>query len=76
MADKGNEWIYSLFGQKDQLNIVWISLGTIPIFLHQISASSILYHIKTSLDGTFDGGAGLAFLIGGPVTAIPAGNLR
>ncbi len=67
-----NEWIYHLFGRNDQLNVVWISLGTIPMFLHQISASSILYHIKTSLNGTLDGGAGLAFLIGGPVTAIPA----
>ena len=66
-----SEWIYSLFGQDGPLNIVWITLGAVPIFLHQISASSILYHIKSTLDGTLNGGAGLAFLIGGPVTAIP-----
>lgn len=66
------EWIYRLFGQKDPLNIIYITLGTVPIFLHQISASSILYHIKSSLDGTLDGGAALAFMIGGPVTAMPA----
>lgn len=65
------EWIYRLFGQKDTFSIIWITLGSVPIFLHQISASSILYHIKTSLNGTLDGGAGLAFMIGGPVTAIP-----
>ncbi|RJR19573.1 MAG: permease [Nitrospiraceae bacterium] len=65
------EWIYSLFGQEDPLSIIWITFGTIPIFLHQISASSILYHIKSSLDSTMNGGAGLAFLIGGPVTALP-----
>ena len=65
------EWIYSLFGKKDPLSIVWVTLGSVPIFLHQISASSILYHIKSSLHGTLDGGAGLAFMIGGPVTAIP-----
>jgi len=65
------EWTYRLFGKKDPLSIVWITLGTVPIFLHQVSASSILYHIKSSLHGTLDGGAGLAFLIGGPVTAIP-----
>ena len=65
------EWIYRLFGRKDPLNIVWITLGSVPIFLHQISGSSILYHIKSSLHGTLDGGAGLAFMIGGPVTAIP-----
>ncbi len=67
-----SEWIYRLFGQEGRLSIVWITLGTIPVFLHQISASSILYHIKSTLDGTMSGGAGLAFLIGGPVTAIPA----
>jgi len=65
------EWIYKLFGQEDKLSIVWITFGTIPIFLHQISASSILYHIKSTLDSTMNGGAGLAFLIGGPVTALP-----
>jgi hypothetical protein len=41
------------------------------MFLHQISASSILSHIKNSLHGTLDGGAALAFMIGGPVTAVP-----
>ncbi len=65
------DWIYRLFGRKDPLNVVWITLGSVPIFLHQISASSILYHIKSSLDGTLDGGAALALMIGGPVTAMP-----
>ncbi|MBI4826982.1 MAG: permease [Nitrospirae bacterium] len=65
------DWIYEFFGQEDKLSIVWITLGSVPIFLHQISASSILYHIRSTLDGTMNGGAGLAFLIGGPVTAIP-----
>lgn len=65
------EWIYRLFGQKDALSLLWVTLGSVPIFLHQISASSILYHIKSSLHGTLDAGAGLAFMIGGPVTAMP-----
>jgi len=65
------EWIYKLFGQKGPFSILWVTLGSVPIFLHQISASSILYHIKSSLDGTLDAGAGLAFMIGGPVTAMP-----
>ena len=64
-------WIYKLFGQGGLLNIVWITFGSIPVFLHQISSSGILYHIKDSLDSTLSGGAGLAFLIGGPVTALP-----
>lgn len=65
------EWIYRFFGGQDALNIVWVTLGSVPVFLHQISASSILSHIKDSLHGTLDGGAGLAFIIGGPVTAVP-----
>ena len=65
------QWIYRFFGKDDPLNIVWVTLGSVPVFLHQISASSILYHIKSSLDGTLDGGVGLAFMIGGPVTAMP-----
>ncbi|MDA8412954.1 MAG: permease [Desulfobacteraceae bacterium] len=66
-----SEWIYRYFGQKNPLNIVWITLASIPMFLHQLSVSSILFHIKSSLDGTLDSGAALAFLIGGPVTAVP-----
>ncbi len=66
-----SDWLFRLFGSDDPLNIVWITLGAIPIFLHQVSASSILHHIKGGLDGTLNSGAGLAFLIGGPVTAIP-----
>ena len=66
-----SDWIYKLFGQEGAFNIVWITLATIPVFLHQISSSSILFHIKDSLDSTLNGGAGLAFLIGGPVTAMP-----
>lgn len=65
------DWIYRLFGKKDPLSIIWITLGSVPVFLHQVSASSILYHIKSSLHGTLDGGAALAFMIGGPVTAMP-----
>jgi len=65
------DWIYRFFGRKDPLNILWVTLGSVPMFLHQISASSIIYHIKSSLGGTLDSGAALAFMIGGPVTAIP-----
>ncbi|MFC1845137.1 permease [Thermodesulfobacteriota bacterium] len=66
-----SDWIYKLFGQDGVFSIVWITLGSVPVFLHQISSSSILFHIKDSIDGTLNGGAGLAFLIGGPVTAMP-----
>lgn len=65
------EWIYWLFGQKGPFSIALVTLGSVPLFLHQLSASSILYHIKSSLNGTIDHGAALAFMIGGPVTAVP-----
>jgi uncharacterized membrane protein YraQ (UPF0718 family) len=64
-------FIYQLFGKKDPLNVVWITLASVPMFLHQLSASSIVGHIKSSLNGTVDGGAALALMIGGPVTAVP-----
>jgi uncharacterized membrane protein YraQ (UPF0718 family) len=66
-----SEWIYRFFGRKDPLNILWITLASVPMFLHQLSASSIIYHIKSSLGGTMDSGSALAFMIGGPVTALP-----
>lgn len=65
------DWIFRFFGQKDPLNIVWVTMVSVPMFLHQLSASSIISHIKGALDGTLDGGAALAFMVGGPVTAIP-----
>jgi uncharacterized membrane protein YraQ (UPF0718 family) len=65
------DWIYYFFGQKDPLNIVWVTVVSVPMFLHQLSASSIVAHIKGALGGTIDGGAALAFMIGGPVTAVP-----
>jgi len=65
------DWIYYFFGRKDPLNVLWITLASVPMFLHQLSASSILFHIKSSLHGTLDSGAALAFMIGGPVTAMP-----
>lgn len=66
-----SEWIYRFFGEKSPLSILWITLASVPMFLHQVSASSILAHIKGSLGGTIDAGAALAFMTGGPVTAVP-----
>lgn len=65
------DWLYYFFGRKDPLNVLWITVASVPVFLHQLSASSILFHIKGSLQGTLDSGAALAFMIGGPVTAMP-----
>jgi len=64
--------IASLFSESGFLGILYVTFGSIPLYLHQVSASSVLVHIKEALPGTLDKGAALAFLIGGPVTAIPA----
>lgn len=66
-----SEWVYRFFGQKSPLNIIWVSFVSVPMFLHQLSASSILSHIKDTLSGTIDSGVALAFMVGGPVTAVP-----
>src|SRR5210317_1201860 len=65
------DWISKFFGQEGVFSIVWITLASIPIFLHQLSTPGVLYNIKGTLDSTLNGGAALAFLIGGPVTAMP-----
>ncbi len=64
--------IGALFSKSGLSGILYVTFGSIPLYLHQVSASSVLVHIKEALPGTLDKGAALAFLIGGPVTAIPA----
>lgn len=65
------QWLARYFGGDDPLNVVWVTLASVPVFLHQISASGILSHIRESLPGVMDSRAALAFMIGGPVTAVP-----
>jgi len=67
--------IARLFSEGGLKAILYVTFGSIPLYLHQVSASSVLVHIKEALPGTLDKGAALAFLIGGPVTAIPAMTL-
>jgi len=66
------DYLNTLFGKSGPLAILYVTMGSIPVFMHQISASSVLYSIKSALPGTMNAGSALAFLIGGPVTAIPA----
>lgn len=64
-------WLSRFFGGNDPLNVVRVTLASVPVFLHQISASGILSHIRESLPSVMDPRVALAFMIGGPVTAIP-----
>ncbi len=62
------EWISGYLSNSNPLNILGVIVLSIPLYVNQISASAILYGL---LEKGISKGAGLAFLIGGPVTAIP-----
>lgn len=66
------EWILTLFGKENDLvTIPLIVLGSIVLHLNQITAAGILYGPVDMLGQEISRGAGLAFLVGGPVTALP-----
>ena len=62
------EWISPLLTNTFPLSIPLITLAVVPLHLNQIMASAILYGF---IDLPLAKGPGLAFLVGGPVTAIP-----
>ena len=66
------EWMLWLFGkQNDLLTIPLIILAAIPLHVNQMTAAGILYGPVNALGLEISRGAGLAFLVGGPVTALP-----
>jgi uncharacterized membrane protein YraQ (UPF0718 family) len=62
------EWIEPLLSNTFPLSIPVIALAVVPLHINQIMASAILYGF---VDLPLAKGPGLAFLVGGPVTAIP-----
>lgn len=62
------EWITPLLTNTLPLSIPLIALAVVPLHINQIMASAILYGF---VDLPLAKGPGLAFLVGGPVTAIP-----
>lgn len=62
------EWIGDYLKAGNPINILLVIVLSIPLYVNQITASAILYGL---LEMGISKGAGLAFLIGGPVTAIP-----
>ena len=59
------EWINAVFGSESLLAIPMIVIAAAPLHLNQYTATGMLFDIPISW------GAGMAFLIGGPVTALP-----
>ena len=62
------EWITPLLTNTFPLSIPLITIAVVPLHINQIMASAILYGF---VDLPLAKGPGLAFLMGGPVTAIP-----
>jgi uncharacterized membrane protein YraQ (UPF0718 family) len=69
------EWVAYLFGKGNALvNIPLITLASIVLHVNQITAAGILFgpvDIMAREGVEISKGAGMAFLIGGPVTALP-----
>jgi uncharacterized protein len=69
------DWMVGLFGKgNDLLTIPLITLGAAVLHVNQITAAGILYgpvDVLTRQGSEISKGAIMAFLIGGPVTALP-----
>ncbi len=64
------DWIAPILSSTNPLIIPAITIAAIPLHINQITAVSFLWGFIE--DGVVSNGVGLAFLVGGPVTAIPA----
>jgi len=63
-----NEWIDRLLVSGDPLAVLGLTLAVVPLHITQITASAILFGFS---DLAISRAAGMAFLVGGPVTALP-----
>ncbi len=63
------EWIAGYLGRGTFANIALVTVFSVPLHVNEISAAAILYGL---LDLGLAKGPALAFLVGGPVTSIPA----
>jgi len=69
-----NEWITSLLEGNEIASIVTLALAAVPLHLPQVTAASMLFGFYLPEPGQLiplAKGAGIAMLIGGPVTALP-----
>ncbi len=69
------EWISSVFASTRWYTTVLVALASAPLHVNQFTAAGILYgpvNLLEKMGSTVSWGSGMAFLIGGPVTALPA----
>jgi len=69
------EWFMSVLESNNPLIVPAIAIGAIPLHINQITAVTFLWGFNDLLLETgrvMSKSVGMAFLIGGPVTAIPA----
>jgi uncharacterized membrane protein YraQ (UPF0718 family) len=63
------EWIAGYLGEGTAWNVLLVTIFSVPLHVNEITAAAILYSL---LGLGLAKGPALAFLIGGPVTSIPA----
>jgi uncharacterized membrane protein YraQ (UPF0718 family) len=63
------EWIAGYLGEGSVKNVLLVTFFSVPLHVNEITAAAILYSL---LGLGLAKGPALAFLIGGPVTSIPA----
>ncbi len=65
-------WIENIFGMNNYwISIPAITIFSVPLHINQISSVAILAGVIDKIGKNLAPGAGLAFLIGAPVTALP-----
>jgi uncharacterized membrane protein YraQ (UPF0718 family) len=73
-----NEWVSGILAGNGVLPIFGLAFATIPLHLPQVTAAAMLYGFVSPEFGegiTVSRGAGIALLVGGPVTALPVMGL-
>jgi uncharacterized membrane protein YraQ (UPF0718 family) len=68
------EWVAGILEGNGMLPIFALTFATIPLHLPQVTAAAMLYGFVSPEFGegiTLSRGAGIALLVGGPVTALP-----
>ncbi|GAB6061965.1 permease [Deferrisoma palaeochoriense] len=63
-----NEWIDRLLVSGSPLSVLGLTVAVVPLHITQITATAILFGFS---DLAVSRAAGMAFLVGGPVTALP-----
>lgn len=69
-----HEWLAKLLEGQGILPVITLTLATMPLHLPQVTAAAMLYGFVSPEIGTgitLAKGAGIALLVGGPVTALP-----